>query len=231
MVIFPRVGGVCCPAGRTLAYSGRVFDFPGRGAGTLPGTGRAGDAGRPGLLAGEPGPGRVQRSMLPPAERMKTPRSTTTPSAVRVRQPPAASDAGRRWPEACRSGTARQVRYGGPRADVAQWQSPSLPSWPCGFDSRHPLQLRPKRAQRSSGKCSVQLSPGRGTAELSIDIRRGPGLPYLDNECPGGPSDWRFDRTCTNVSRRGDSSGHAARGRWFRSFPNCVCGGADDVET
>ena len=26
-------------------------------------------------------------------------------------------------------------------ADVAQWQSPSLPSWSCGFDSRHPLQL------------------------------------------------------------------------------------------
>jgi integrase len=25
-------------------------------------------------------------------------------------------------------------------AGVAQWQSPSLPSWPCGFDSRHPLQ-------------------------------------------------------------------------------------------
>jgi hypothetical protein len=24
-------------------------------------------------------------------------------------------------------------------AGVAQWQSPSLPSWPCGFDSRHPL--------------------------------------------------------------------------------------------
>jgi hypothetical protein len=25
------------------------------------------------------------------------------------------------------------------RAGVAQWQSPSLPSWPCEFDSRHPL--------------------------------------------------------------------------------------------
>ena len=24
-------------------------------------------------------------------------------------------------------------------AGVAQWQSPSLPSWSCGFDSRHPL--------------------------------------------------------------------------------------------
>ena len=24
-------------------------------------------------------------------------------------------------------------------AGVAQWQSPSLPSWPCEFDSRHPL--------------------------------------------------------------------------------------------
>src|SRR5919109_1855934 len=36
-----------------------------------------------------------------------------------------------------------QVRYGvaaGRLAGVAQWQSPSLPSWSCGFDSRRPLQ-------------------------------------------------------------------------------------------
>src|SRR5690349_10735801 len=39
----------------------------------------------------------------------------------------------------------RRVRPGLPlrwsvlHAGVAQWQSPSLPSWPCGFDSRHPL--------------------------------------------------------------------------------------------
>jgi hypothetical protein len=30
---------------------------------------------------------------------------------------------------------------GAPHAGVAQWQSPSLPSWSCGFDSRHPLHL------------------------------------------------------------------------------------------
>ena len=38
-------------------------------------------------------------------------------------------------------------------AGVAQWQSSSLPSWLCGFDSRHPLQhpgqrLRPAAAVR-----------------------------------------------------------------------------------
>jgi hypothetical protein len=27
-------------------------------------------------------------------------------------------------------------------AGVAQWQSSSLPSWLCGFDSHHPLQLQ-----------------------------------------------------------------------------------------
>jgi site-specific DNA recombinase len=31
-------------------------------------------------------------------------------------------------------------------AGVAQWQSPSLPSWSCGFDSRHPLQNFPPRS-------------------------------------------------------------------------------------
>src|SRR5579875_3460287 len=34
-------------------------------------------------------------------------------------------------------------------AGVAQWQSPSLPSWSCGFDSRRPLQLRCYFCKRS----------------------------------------------------------------------------------
>jgi hypothetical protein len=36
-------------------------------------------------------------------------------------------------------------------AGVAQWQSPSLPSWPCEFDSRHPLRSESpsERADRS----------------------------------------------------------------------------------
>ena len=45
-----------------------------------------------------------------------------------------------------------------PSAGVAQWQSPSLPSWSCGFDSRHPLHMDPpvfggsdqSRTQRAS---------------------------------------------------------------------------------
>jgi hypothetical protein len=28
-------------------------------------------------------------------------------------------------------------------AGVAQWQSPSLPSWPCRFDPGHPLRRSP----------------------------------------------------------------------------------------
>ncbi len=34
---------------------------------------------------------------------------------------------------------SRPLPWAGTAAGVAQWQSPSLPSWPCGFDSRHPL--------------------------------------------------------------------------------------------
>src|SRR5271163_1044884 len=34
----------------------------------------------------------------------------------------------------------RKGRAGGWNAGVAQWQSSSLPSWLCGFDSHHPLQ-------------------------------------------------------------------------------------------
>jgi hypothetical protein len=34
-------------------------------------------------------------------------------------------------------------------AGVAQWQSPSLPSWSCGFDSRRPLQ----------GQCAFSAEP------------------------------------------------------------------------
>ena len=38
-------------------------------------------------------------------------------------------------------------------AGVAQWQSPSLPSWPCGFDSRRPLQ----------GRLHARLGASRGS--------------------------------------------------------------------
>jgi hypothetical protein len=47
--------------------------------------------------------------------------------------------------ESCRPDTVIQSTALAPEdhhdnAGVAQWQSPSLPSWPCEFDSRHPLQ-------------------------------------------------------------------------------------------
>ena len=46
--------------------------------------------------------------------------------------------------ESCRPDTVSQSTALAPEdhhgnAGVAQWQSPSLPSWPCEFDSRHPL--------------------------------------------------------------------------------------------
>ena len=44
-----------------------------------------------------------------------------------------------------------QDRHG--TAGVAQWQSPSLPSWPCEFDSRHPLQcIAPSQLTFQSAK-------------------------------------------------------------------------------
>jgi hypothetical protein len=47
--------------------------------------------------------------------------------------------------ESCRPDTVIQSTALAPEdhhgnAGVAQWQSPSLPSWSCEFDSRHPLQ-------------------------------------------------------------------------------------------
>ena len=50
----------------------------------------------------------------------------------------------------------------GPSAGVAQWQSPSLPSWSCGFDSRRPLQ-----GQRTfSGDLSAQMGRCATTVQL-----------------------------------------------------------------
>jgi hypothetical protein len=54
-------------------------------------------------------------------------------------------------------------------AGVAQWQSPSLPSWLCGFDPRHPLQnleprTTPARGQRRVRSWSV-TSPDQITIE------------------------------------------------------------------
>jgi hypothetical protein len=57
-----------------------------------------------------------------------------------------AARASRRGPEdaeAAGDGTLpddSRVVTGAADAGVAQWQSPSLPSWPCGFDSRRPLR-------------------------------------------------------------------------------------------
>jgi hypothetical protein len=51
--------------------------------------------------------------------------------------------------------TTGRARYRRRLAGVAQWQSPSLPSWSCGFDSRHPLHWLPAFAQGNRQDTSV----------------------------------------------------------------------------
>ncbi len=71
-----------------------------------------------------------------PSSRPERPGSTGNPTSPGVPKPPRPS------PTVERSLVAGTVRPH--RAGVAQWQSPSLPSWSCGFDSRHPLQSSPQ---------------------------------------------------------------------------------------
>src|SRR5690242_3479756 len=67
----------------------------------------------------------------------------------------------------------RRVRPGLPlrwsvlHAGVARWQSPSLPSWPCGFDSRPPLSslLAGQRQFRADTHVSLHLLPGLACPE------------------------------------------------------------------
>ena len=53
----------------------------------------------------------------------------------------------------CTSAVLPDAAWGGQpkNAGVAQWQSPSLPSWPCGFDSHHPLQENNIRSRPDLG--------------------------------------------------------------------------------
>jgi hypothetical protein len=59
-------------------------------------------------------------------------------------------------------------RYDAGPAGVAQWQSPSLPSWSCGFDSRHPLASTRWKGRR--GAEPMRASGGRGA--LPPNVRR-----------------------------------------------------------
>ena len=63
--------------------------------------------------------------------------------------------------EACTAPPPRLSERRIPLAGVAQWQSPSLPSWPCRFDPGHPLSendlVRP-RAQTLTNVCTVEAS-------------------------------------------------------------------------
>ncbi len=73
-----------------------------------------------------------------------TPSSWGRPKPGASRHPGQAGRCRRRDQLECsRTGHRRGMRPPGP-AGVAQWQSPSLPSWPCGFDSRHPLHAKPQ---------------------------------------------------------------------------------------
>lgn len=59
---------------------------------------------------------------------------------------------------------SRRARRSRANAGVAQWQSPSLPSWPCGFDSRRPLH----HVYRSTGTGSAHRA---GAAQM-ITVRQ-----------------------------------------------------------
>ena len=69
---------------------------------------------------------------------------------------------------------SRRARRCRARAGVAQWQSPSLPSWPCGFDSRRPLH---------------PLTSGNGRPSRSWDERPWPSVPSARGKWKpvGGP--------------------------------------------
>ena len=121
---------------------------------------------------------------------------------MRIRAPPTLGPAGE-W----RSGSAPALGAGGRRfesalpdgplpshdmrnaagsvsdsAGVAQWQSPSLPSWSCGFDSRHPLRVHPALSQlgRATGRTE------RGWVRPDADVHRDDGDQVRDKS--PGPS-------------------------------------------
>jgi hypothetical protein len=85
---------------------------------------------------------------------------------------------GYRLPQRPRAGKLLMTRAGLPRhADVAQWQSPSLPSWSCGFDSRHPLQFRSTfhpcfLSKNARFTCSVPDQRGADSIELALGACR-----------------------------------------------------------
>jgi hypothetical protein len=67
-------------------------------------------------------------------------------------------------------------------AGVAQWQSPSLPSWPCRFDPGHPLQTRPTRTRQRHG--STQRAPERHRSPGHLPHSAPPTMPALRPQAP-----------------------------------------------
>ena len=67
-------------------------------------------------------------------------------------------------------------------AGVAQWQSPSLPSWSCGFDSRRPLQVSARffaSGQTAGPLCNWQRPPTENSGHASSRSRFRPSLSAL----------------------------------------------------
>ena len=92
----------------------------------------------------------------------------------------------------------------GDNAGVAQWQSSSLPSWPCGFDSRHPLPSRRDHAtsawvsRRPLRDQTARTRVDRSTLQVRDHTPRG------DAQCDaGGEVDAALDRADRPRSARG----------------------------
>jgi hypothetical protein len=92
-------------------------------------------------------------------------------------------------------------------AGVAQWQSSSLPSWLCGFDSRHPLR-------HAEGAAPQDRPFGRDRS-----LRREPAASTAAPTCPRTPrrAHGRWHRRTRGSGRRAASAGSG------RSRSRCPC--------
>lgn len=143
-------------------------------------------------------PSAPKADALPPAPHPVTPRSLVALAAVARRRTPGSV---RTSPSPARSPGTSAARCGRPpgahdtvgvhrsgdesvpwspsrapgHAGVAQWQSPSLPSWSCGFDSRRPLPI-PGR-----GGPWPDPTPGPTVADITVH-----GLASASSSAEGG---------------------------------------------
>jgi hypothetical protein len=86
-------------------------------------------------------------------------------------------------------------------AGVAQWQSSSLPSWSCEFDSRHPLHnIKP---------CQRRFHPGSSNRKSAWPQRRAHNVPKM-SLTPSSPASRPGCRRSGDLSPRSDA-GRSAR--------------------